>query len=446
MRVQTLKAGLTDADILSLINASGNEYRRKVHLKNYYNGYHAINRKRGRENSEVNNKAVNNFAKYISDISVGFFIGQPVSYKTTAEHENELSLLLDIFRYNDEQAHNMNLAEESSITGAGYEILYLDNDAEIRMAALPSEEMILVTDATLEENIICAIRHYRVYDFNQVSYEEFVEVYGKADVKRYSYSGGSLRLLSSEANYFGEVPVIEYPNNRQRRGDFENVITLIDAYNLVQSLSLDDLEDFTDAFLVLKNVHLRDAEDAKHFRRNKIIELEEGGDAQWLIKNINNTYTENIKTRLQNDIHKFSNIPDMSDDSFSGNASGVAIKYKLIGLEQIRSRKEREFKKSLQRRIELIANVLRLKSQPAIDFRDVEMQFTANIPANVQELAQIVTSLDGVVSQKTLLGLLPFIENPAEEMDELTKENNPNEDSDFRLFDTGNIGSDTDIV
>lgn len=29
----------------------------------------------------------------------------------------------------------------------------------------------------------------------------------------------------------------------------------------------------------------------------------------------------------------------MSDESFVSNTSGVAIKYKLIGLEQIRSRK-----------------------------------------------------------------------------------------------------------
>lgn len=126
-----------------------------------------------------------------------------------------------------------------------------------------------------------------------------------------------------------------------------------------------------------------------------------------------------MKTRLQRNIHKFSNIPDMSDDSFAGNTSGVAIKYKLIGLEQIRSRKEREFKKALQRRIELIANILKLKNQAQIDFRDVEIQFTANIPANVLEQAQIVSQLDGLISRKTLLGLLPFVTDAAAELAEL---------------------------
>ncbi|MBQ9486825.1 MAG: phage portal protein, partial [Selenomonadaceae bacterium] len=102
--------------------------------------------------------------------------------------------------------------------------------------------------------------------------------------------------------------------------------------------------------------------------------------------------------------------------------SGIAIKYKLIGLEQIRSRKEREFKKGLQRRIELIANILKLKNQAQIDFRDITMTFTANIPANLQEQAQIVNLLDNFVSRKTLLSLLPFVADPIEELEELQNE------------------------
>jgi len=157
-------------------------------------------------------------------------------------------------------------------------------------------------------------------------------------------------------------------------------------------------------------------------RKNKILSLDEGGSAEWLIKNLNDSYIENIKTRLQNDIHKFSSVPDMSDDSFAGNASGVAIKYKLLGMEQIRSRKERCFKKGLQRRIEIIAGMLRTKSKADIDFRDINIAFTANLPANLQEQAQIVSQLDGMISRKTLLSLLPFVTDPKEELEELDKE------------------------
>ena len=129
-----------------------------------------------------------------------------------------------------------------------------------------------------------------------------------------------------------------------------------------------------------------------------------------------------MKNRLQTDIHKFSNVPNMSEKNFVGNASGVAIKYKLIELKQIRSRKEREFKKALQRRIELIGGMLKTKSIEAVDFRDVEITFTANIPANIQEQAQIVKDLNGIISQKRRLLLLPFIEDPVAEIEELKNE------------------------
>ena len=141
--------------------------------------------------------------------------------------------------------------------------------------------------------------------------------------------------------------------------------------------------------------------------QNKVLEFDDStGNAEWLIKNLNDAYIENLKNRLQTDIHKFSNIPDMSDANFA----------------QIRSRKEREFKKSLQRRIELISGMLKTKNVDAIDFRDVKITFTPNIPANTQEQAQIVKDLQGVVSQKKLLSLLPFIEDPVTELEELKRE------------------------
>ena len=71
---------------------------------------------------------------------------------------------------------------------------------------------------------------------------------------------------------------------------------------------------------------------------------------------------------------------------------------------------------------------MQLKEKTPIDFRDIEITFTANIPANVQELAQIVGQLDGIVSQKRLLSLLPFVDDPTKELEELGKEKSGSED------------------
>ena len=410
-------------DLQQILTAHSQDYSQKVKLKGYYIGKHDILNKRGRPNGAPNNKIVSNFCQYISDMSTGFFLGRPIAYTTTEENQKKLDTLLEIFKYNDESAHNLELAEESSITGVSYEILYIDADSEIRFKSIPSEEMILICEATLEENVLYAIRHYRVYEFDGATYSEYVEVYDSKNISYYDYSAGRFTLTDTQPHYFDDVPIIEYPNNRQHRGDFENVLTLVDAYDMAQSLSLDDAMDFTDAFLVVHGVGGLDADDVKKMRQNKLFQFDDANSgAEWLIKNLNDSYIENIKTRLQTDIHKFAAIPDVTDENFAGNTSGVAIKYKLIGLEQIRSRKEREFKKALQRRIELISGMLKTKSIEAIDFRNVEIAFTANIPANIQEQTQIVKDLENIVSQKRRLSLLPFIEDPVAEIEELKKE------------------------
>lgn len=417
MKIATDK-DLTASEIGNLIRAGERDAERKRRLKRYYLGEMAISGKMGRTNTDINNRLTSNYCSYIVNTATGFFLGKPLTYQSA----KDISGLLDIFKYNDESAHNLQLAEEAAITGAAYEFLYLDGDAQIRLACVPSEQIILVVDATLEENIRYALRRYGTQNFDGSKGAEFVDVYDAENISHYSFDG-ALKLLETRRHYFSDVPVVEFANNQNRRGDFEDVMSLVDAYNKAQSLTLDDMEDFTDAFLLLKGLGGTTPEDVRELRRNKVISLDEGGGAEWLIKNLNDTFIENMKSRLQKDIHKFSNVPDMTDENFAGNVSGVAIAYKLIGLEHVRSRKEREFKKGLQRRIELIGGVLGLKGQKAVDFRDVTMQFTANLPQDIQALSQVVNQLDGLVSRKTLLGLLPFVEDVDSELKEMEDEN-----------------------
>ena len=299
MKIQTNKTKLDINDLHEILIAHASDAQRKLKLKRYFIGKHdAILQKPERANDAPNNRLISNFPAYISTMSTGFFIGQPVVYKSATENEDEVKILSEIFKYNDEAAHNLELAEESSITGEAFELLYTDSDAQIRFTAVPSEEVILVCDSTLEQNVICAIRHFKIYALNQTRYTEFVDVYDEKEVRHYEYNS-SLKFLGSEPHYFDDVPIVEYPNNKQRRGDFEDVLSLVDAYNLAQSLSLDDLSDFTDAFLILKGMGGTNGDDVKELRRNKVIPLDDGGAAEWLIKNLNDTYVENMKNRLQ---------------------------------------------------------------------------------------------------------------------------------------------------
>lgn len=112
----------------------------------------------------------------------------------------------------------------------------------------------------------------------------------------------------------------------------------------------------------------------------------------------------------------------MSDDNFGGNVSGVAMAYKLLGFELMTKTKERFFKEGLRYRLKLIANVLSAHNT-VIDTDGIDIVMSRTLPQNTAELADTVAALSGLVSQETLLSQLPFVEDPAEEIKKLRKEN-----------------------
>ena len=96
-----------------------------------------------------------------------------------------------------------------------------------------------------------------------------------------------------------------------------------------------------------------------------------------------------------------------------------------MGLENIVSVKEAKFKKGLMRRIELLCNFLNIATNDLLLYTDIQPIFTRNKPKNETELANMVKSLYGILSDETLISILPFIENSKEEIEkrDLEKEN-----------------------
>ena len=72
--------------------------------------------------------------------------------------------------------------------------------------------------------------------------------------------------------------------------------------------------------------------------------------------------------------------------------------------------------------LEIITNVINLKSNAVYDYKTTRLTFVRALPTNLTESADIVSKLSGTVSQRTLLSQLEFIENVDEEMEQIQKE------------------------
>ena len=415
------------------------DIHRLEQLKDYYDGKHDIVN-REMEANKPNNKLVHDYPSYIVDMFQGYFIGNPVVY--SSKDDKLMEKVQEIYNYNDEQDENSELARQMGIFGRGQEILYIDEDANIRFNEVSPLSLKIIYDQSITPKIIGAIRVYRVDSEDGETYTEYVEVYDESEVATYVMP--EMEETSREPHFFMDVPVVDYKNNSDTRGDFEGVISLIDAYNLSRSNKTNDLEYFSDAYLYLVNMAGTTKEDVDDMRERRVMLLESEGEAGFLIKPSNVEDAKQQIETLNNDIHKFSKALDMSDENFASNASGVAMGYKLLAMEQIAANKERKFKKGLQRRLELICGHLNMKSDTQYNYLDIYMKFERNEPVDEATKIAGALQLNGFTSKETALSYLPssVVPDIQEELDRIEEEKGDYPDLEFSDNSTIDAGQD----
>jgi SPP1 family phage portal protein len=200
-------------------------------------------------------------------------------------------------------------------------------------------------------------------------------------------------------------------------------MALNDAYNELQSSEIDDFQAWVDAYLAITGADA-DKDDITSMKEDRVIILPEGAKAEWLTKNANDTQIVNMLDNIKENIFKVSACPDMADENFLAQ-SGTALAYKLVGFENVASGIVAQFTKAIQRRIELMCNILNLKATEAV-WRDVNINFVRNLPVNITETIQLVNALKGTVSDKTLLAQIPFIDDVEGELEAVNEQKQAN--------------------
>ncbi|KZK05441.1 phage portal protein [Lactococcus cremoris] len=398
-------------------------------LSDYYDGEQDI-LKRTKDNDAIpNNKVVINHAKYVTDMNVGFMVGNPVAYTSS----DDIQSILDAYTKVDIVSHDTELEKDLSVFGIGYELIYLNEDKQIGktfadIKCIDPRGIFLVTDDTIDANPLFAVHYQKVYNLQGAIDHYLVKYYNDNWVITYraaSIGFGDYQLIKALPHYFKAVPVIEYRNNEERQGDFEQAISLIDAYNLLQSDRLNDKEAFVDAILFIRGFTLKDGDGAR-LAKEKIMQtsFKPGEvDASYLTKQMDENSVAVLRDALLEDIHKVTYVPNMNDKNFSGNVSGEAMKYKLFGLLQLMSVKERYMIKGLRQRLILFANYLEI-SNNNVDIDGIKINLKPNLPINTTDIInQIVQAHQaGILPLKVLLSWLPDIDNVDEVLEQLQEE------------------------
>ena len=403
---------------------------------NYYIGNQKIMRKQASDIGKPCNRVMTNYCYNIVQNYKGYLTGIDIAYTS----DQELDMVFDVLNYNDCHTVDSQLLQDALIYGVAYEISYIDEEGKQRFKTLNPMTCFPIYDNTLNQDLKYAVRLYMDDLIEKDSY--IVEVYSDKWIRTYKSTMGfkSFNLIKEEPHYFGMVPITVFQLNENRKSIFDQVITLQDAYNELLSAEVDDFQSFADAYLVLKGMMGTDPEDLADMKRNRALLLDSDADASYLTKNISDTQIQNMLANINDAIHKIANSPDFNDEKLLAQ-SGIAMRYKLVGFENASSAIEAEMRKALQRRIELICAIANLKGSESV-WRDIKITFTRNLPTNLTETAQVVNSLRGLVSDQTLLSLLPFITDTQAEMDRLAEEKQANYSLYSNSFPTGNESED----
>ena len=411
--------------IYTLIMKHRREAEKLRILMRYYGGEHKIlseNRK---------NKLVCNHAKDISDTASAYFIGNPISYKS----DTDITALTDLLEAAGADETDGDNGLDLSIYGRCYEYIYPKEDKTIlAVKNLSPENTFMVYDDTIEQGELFAVYYYvrkDDTDRRDIIYVATVLTPNFKWVLNIEAIDTPQALLEEpEPHYLREIPIIEYLNNKLAIGDYELQIPLIDAYNALMSDRIADKEQFIDSILAIYGALLgdpdaldEDGNTAKDkIKKDKLLELPADSKAEYLTRTFDETGVEILKKAIEQDIHKFSHIPCMTDESFGGNVSGVAMEFKLLGLENITKIKTRYYKKGLRKRLRIFAGWLYTSRQITVNTAGITPTFTRALPKNLLEISQIVANLWGKVSRKTLLSQIPFVDDVDEELAAVEKE------------------------
>lgn len=369
-----------------------------------------------RLDDKVNNRLNNAYDADIVDTKIGYMFGHPISYGVD---QSDVILKKEIEEFllrNNAEDADAECGKMAAICGYSSRLAYIDLQARERIKNLDPWETILLGEEIQEPNY--SLRYYKI---GNVMHAEFYD-----DLNIYFFSqesGGQFLLDDIQPHMFDFNPLFGIANNKELKADAEKVLALIDAYDRTLSDASNEIEQYRLAYLILKGMGA-DEDTLDKLKKAGVFELlGENDDVKYLTKDINDQMIENHLDRLEENILKFSKSVNFSDESFGGNVTGIAMRFKLLALENKCITMERKFVSALRYQFKVLFSAWKKrKGFNEEDYLKVFFGFKRNLPANILDEAQSTTALKGQVSERTRLSLLSFVDDIEYELNEMEED------------------------
>lgn len=415
---------VSDQLILECLNELNKQSLSKQQYKDYYEGNHKILKDYAMQDSRSNRKLIFNYSRKFVDNETGYLLGKPVNYISKTDNDEIIDKIDHEMSHWDKE-HNIQLRKQSEIFGESYELHYINQEGEFSATILTPLNCFVLEDGTADRNVKLGLHRFT----KPFEDKQYLDVYTDQEILHYEIGQEQqgkqsdqvkLIYIGKHSHIFNRVPIVSCPANTERKSGFHDLISLFDAYNALNSDLVNEIADHRNAYLVIENARIEE-EDLVNMKKMGIIQVPTGGKVSWLIKDINDSFVKNELDNLERKIYDLMDEVNFNE-SWSSNTSSLALRNKLLNLENRVSMREAIMEKVIKQRIKNFFTYLQKKEGKQYDYRDVSVKFTRNLPTDLVGLADVIVKLKDICSQETLLALLPFIENPKVEIQKFTAE------------------------
>lgn len=376
----------------------------------------------------TNHRVRHNWHKLLVDQKVGYLLGRP---PVIASDDETFSEHLNYLLGKEWDDVLQELGKNASNKGTEWLHPFIDNSGNFRYIIVPAEQCIPVYGAGHMQTLMAMLRYYTTI----IDGEETIraEWWTSDGVRTYTEADGSFVLESEDGHFtlngqacgWGQVPFVEFANNKERYGDLRNYKELVDVYDVVVSDLANDLTDIQKFLFVLKGYGGQSlTEFVQNLRYYRAIQVdpEQGAGVDTIGIDPQITAIDSFLDRQEENIFLFGQGVNVKTDRFGNAPSGIALKF-LYGLLDLKCNiMARRFSVAIGNFCWFVARFLEITGVGNYDPESVKITFTKSLVSNDLELSQIAVNSTGIISQETIVANHPWVDNAQAEMDKLAEE------------------------
>lgn len=299
-----------------------------LYLWNYYKGDQPIRyrTKAMASRDDIVNRVVENHAYEIVQFKTGQTYGEPIQYISRKDDDrinNSVDELNDYMVDADKQAKDIKSGEWQSAVGTSFKAIQIANNADVPFRIIvPSPlDTFIIYSKTTEEPMLSV----------QMLKDDDGGSYKLCFSNNMQFKIQDSKVVDYRLHAFGDIPIVEYPNNWERISDIELVSDILDSINTYQSNRIDAVEQFVQSWIKFVNCDVDEEQFAKMKMMGALVVKSNNGaenkaDVEVLTQELNQSETQIAKDDLWDNALSILAIPNKQGNTGGDTQGAVELR------------------------------------------------------------------------------------------------------------------------